>query len=302
MQKKNLRFNYEIIYEDNQMSPKLTASSTQKLISMDNVHALLSFWGIMGNVVASIADQKGVISMTCTFGENSTKGKYNFNFNPTYKSQAEVLVSELKKRKIKTLAAFIDNSDMLHQYETIADEINKNSDIKIVFFEKFNFGEKDYKMAIAKANAKKPDMYLISGYNPSVYLFLKQLKEITGRNDNVTSVDVFMEISPENIHIVDGLWYVDSMGNKAYQKMLKDKTGLASEGCTGATVSNFEILVDAFENADIDAGDKIPNNDNISKYIWSAVQDKDTIPGKATIINDGQITVEPRIKVMNSKD
>jgi ABC-type branched-subunit amino acid transport system substrate-binding protein len=191
---------------------------------------------------------------------------------------------------------------MLHQYEAIEKEIKDNSDINIVFFEKFNIGEKDYKMAISKANARKPDMYLISGYNPSVYLFLKQLKEITGRNDNVTSVDVFTEISPENMYMADGLWYVDSqlMGSKEFQKRLKEEAVLTSQSCTGNTVSNLEILVDAFENAKVDEGDVLPSKDNVREYIFANTHNKNTASGEANIINDGLIVVEPRIEVIDA--
>ncbi|MDR1025897.1 MAG: ABC transporter substrate-binding protein, partial [Lactobacillus sp.] len=90
LEQRGLKYDYQLIFEDNQMNPKMTATTTNKLIGSDKVKAVLSFWGVMSNVVSAIADKNQVISMSCAFGENATNGKYNFNFMPTYESQAEV--------------------------------------------------------------------------------------------------------------------------------------------------------------------------------------------------------------------
>ncbi|MBP5399783.1 MAG: ABC transporter substrate-binding protein [Alphaproteobacteria bacterium] len=300
LQKGNLKYDYKIIYEDNQMNPQKVATSINKLINIDHAKAILSFWNLMGNVSSALADQNGVFSLTCSIGEDSTRGKYNFNNYASNFRQAKVLVEKLKRENTKTVALFTDNSGMRQQYEVVKDYIRENSDIEIVFEEFFNPGEKDYKASIIKASSKTPDMYLFSGYNPSTYIFMKQLKEITGRNDNVTTIDMFFDMALEHRDIIEGLWYVDSNlnGTEEFENRLLKEKGLVSQSCTGNTAANLEIIVKAYENAKVEEGETIPNNDNVREWIFSNVKDFDTVGGKVTVVRDGLFDKEPSIKKM----
>ena len=300
LQRKNLRYNYRVIFEDNQMNPQKVATSINKLINVDRAKAILSFWNLMGNVSAALADQNGIFSLTCSIGEDSTKGKYNFNNYASNFRQAEVLVEKLKKEDVKTVALFTDNSGMRQQYEVVKDYMHQNSDIEIVFEEFFNPGEKDYKASIIKAADKKPDMYLFSGYNPSTYIFMKQLKEITGRNDNVTTIDMFFDMALEHRDIIEGLWYVDSNlnGTEEFEDRLLKEKGIVSQSCTGNTAANLEIIVAAYENAQVDEGEIIPSNDAVRSWIFNNVKNFVTVGGKVTVVREGLFDKKPSIKKM----
>ncbi len=301
LQKQGLKYDYHLIFEDNQMSPQKVALTTNKLIHVDKVSAVFSFWGLMSNVAAAIANANDVLNFSCTFGENSTKGKYNFNFAPLYTQQAKIMVDELKRREIKSVALFIDASDIREQYEAVEAEIKENSNIKIVFSEHIQNGERNYRFTIAKAHSRRPDMYLISGYPPSPIIFLRQLKQITGRNDNVTSIDTFIEIPREHRSVVNGLWYVDSnwVGNDLFQEQLIARY-VTPTTCTGTVASNLEIFITAFENADIKAGEVIPDNNSIVAWIFDNIKDFKTVNGITTVINEGLFVVEPTIKTIQN--
>ena len=304
LKQKNLKYDYKLVFEDSQMSPQKVATTINKLINVDKAKAILTFWNLMGNTAAALANQNGVFSLTCSIGEDSTKGKYNFNNYASNYEQAKAMVETLKKNKVKTVALFTDNSGMRQQYEEVKNYMNKNADIKIVFEEFFNPGEKDYKAAIIKANSKNPDMYLYSGYNPSTYIFMKQLKEITGKNDNVTTIDMFFDMAVKDRDIIEGLWYVDSNlnGTKEFQdKLLKEK-GLVSQSCTGNTASNLQILVAAYENAPVQEGETIPNNDAVRQWIFDNVKNFDTYGGKVTVVREGLFNKAPSIKKMINRE
>ena len=155
LKQKNLKYDYKLVFEDNQMSPKKVATTINKLINVDEAKAILTFWNLMGNTAAALANQNEVFSLTCSIGEDSTKGSYNFNNYASNYEQSKAMVETLKKNRVKTVALFTDNSGMRQQYEEVKDYIAKNSDIQIVFEEFFNPGEKDYKAAIIKANDKQ---------------------------------------------------------------------------------------------------------------------------------------------------
>jgi branched-chain amino acid transport system substrate-binding protein len=304
LQQKGLKYNYQLVFEDNQMNPQKVATTINKMVNIDNVKAVLSFWNLMGNVSSALAEQNNVFSFTCSIGEDSTKGKYNFNNYASNYQQAEVLVETLKKHNVKTVALFTDNSGMRHQFEFVKDYMKNHSDIEIVFEEFFNPGEKDYKAAIIKASAKNTDMYLYSGYNPSTYIFMKQLKEITGKNNNVTTIDMFFDMAVKDRDIIEGLWYVDSNlnGTKEFQDRLLKEKGLVSQSCTGNTAANLEIIVNAYENALVSEGETIPSNDAVRDWIFANVKDFDTVGGRVSVVREGLLDKKPSIKKMINRE
>ena len=304
LNQKDLKYNYKLVFEDSQMSPQKVATTLNKLINVDKAKAVLTFWNLMGNTAAALANQNGIFSLTCSIGEDSTKGDYNFNNYASNYNQSKILVETLKKKGVKTVALFTDNSGMRQQFEEVKNYMAKNSDIQIVFEEFFNPGEKDYKAAIIKASVKKPDMYLYSGYNPSTYIFMKQLKEITGKNDNVTTIDMFFDMAVKDRDIIEGLWYIDSNlnGTKEFQdKLLKEK-GLVAQSCTGNTVANLQIIVDAYENAPLKEGETIPSNEAARKWIFDNVKNYDTYGGKVTVVREGLFDKQPSVKKMVNRE
>lgn len=300
MSEKGLKYDYQLIFEDNQMNAMKTANNINKLIFVDKVDAVFSMWNLMSNVAASMSAEHEVFSFACSYGRTANTGKYGFNMQNTFEDEAELLVNELKKRNIKSVAMFVDNGTIMEQYKVIEDYIKSHSDIDIVFKEYFNPGEKDYKAAIIKAADKKPDLYLISGYPPSPFIFMKQLKEITGRNDNVSSVDSMAEMDDEQRSIANGLWYIDSNQNglDAFQQNLLKRKNMQSQSCVGNVASDLEIFINAVENAKVSDGTEKPSKENIRQWIFDNIKNYDTASGKATVLEDGFIVVKPSVRMI----
>ena len=302
LSQKGLKYDYRLVFEDNQMNAMKTATNINKFIFSDKVDAIFSMWNMMSNVAASMSAEHDVFSFACSYGRTANTGKYGFNMQNTYEDEAELLVNELKKRNIKTVAMFVDNGSIAEQYKIVEDYIKNMSDIEIVFKEYFNPAEKDYKAAIIKASANNPDLYMISGYPPSPYLFLKQLKEITGRNDNVTAIDAIAEIDEAHRDIANNLWYIDSNQNglDAFQKRLMERKNIQSQSCVGNVASNLEIFISAVENATITEGYDKPTKESIRQWIFDNIKDYETASGKANVLEDGFIAVKPSVRIIKN--
>ena len=300
LSQKGLKYDYQLIFEDNQMNAMKTATNINKFIFLDNVDAIFSMWNMMSNVAASMSAEHDVFSFACSYGRTANTGKYGFNMQNTYEDEAELLLKELKNRNIKSVAMFVDNGTIMEQYKVIEDYIKNQSDIEIVFKEYFNPGEKDYKASIIKAHDRNPDLYMISGYPPSPYLFIKQLKEITGRSDNVTAIDAIAEIDEEHRSIANNLWYIDSNQNglDEFQWHLMKRKNMQSQSCVGNVASDLEIFINAVENAPVAEGQDKPTKESIRKWIFDNIRNYKTASGMATVLDDGFIVVKPSVRMI----
>lgn len=293
---KDLKFNYELVFENNEDSTRKTASTTHKLVGIDKVDAVFSLWNYMGSVVASIANTQKVINMTCSWEDPSLVGPYTFNAISTNDQIASLLVDTLKEKGVKSVAMLVDNSG-----ETIIKLVAQKlqeAQIEIVFNEISNMGNNNYKMEIIKASQKNPDMYVIIGAPPMPYLFVKQLSELTGKK-NVTGVDGFMEMNDKQRHIANGLWYIDSNvnGTKEFAERMLKKTGIETQSCAGNLAANLQILVHAYENIEAEKG-VVPNSDDVVKYIQNNTKNFMTVSGSADLIKDNIINIKPLVRAI----
>lgn len=293
LKENNLKYDYQLVFENNEDSTKKTALTTNKLINIDKVNAVFSLWNYMGSVVASISNPKKIINMTCSWEEPSLIGPYTFNTISTNEQIASLLVDTLKTKGIKSVAILIDNSGEII-IKTVIEKL-KQAQIEIVFNEVSNMGHTDYKMEIMKAAAKTPDIYVIIGAPPMPFLFTKQLGEITGKR-NVTGIDGFMEMTEEQRSIVNNLWYVDNNvnGTKEFATKLLQRTGVETQSCAGNLAASLQVLINAYENTN--AADSIPTSDELVRYIQNNTKNVDTASGKASLIRDNIINIKPLLR------
>ncbi|MDP3042952.1 MAG: ABC transporter substrate-binding protein [bacterium] len=206
---KDTQYNYEVIFEDDQSSDlKEVASAANKLINIDKVNILISVNSGPGNVVAPIAEQNKIIHFAIGSDKNMAKGDYNFIHWTQPSEEIQVFIAELQKRGIKKLGIFELNQQGATAMIDELQERLKETDIKIVSHQNFNFGEKDFRTIIAKAKQANAEIYLLGLiFPPELEILAKQIKE-AGINIPITSIESF-ELT-DQLSLFEGEWYVNA--------------------------------------------------------------------------------------------
>lgn len=250
----NTKHTYEVVFEDDQLDPKKTATAANKLISIDHVDALISLSSGTGNVAAPIAEQNKVVHFGIASDLNVAKGDYNFIHWTPPSEEIKVFVPELVKRKIKKLAVFTVNQ----QGEiAIRDELKQKLEgtgVSIVSDEVIAPGDKDFRSAINKAKITKPDIYLFLAFSPELEILAKQVRD-AGVTTPFTGIE-----SPElteQTKLFEGDWYVNAAsGSDHFNTAYQAKYGKAPVLGSGNGYDIFKLIVAAAEKT----SDPTPTN------------------------------------------
>lgn len=207
LQKKNTKYNYEIVFEDDAFSPAKTASAANKLISIDGVDAIATVASAAGSAANPIAESNRVVHIGIASDPNIAKGTYNFiDWTPPAK-EVKLFIQEAQKKGIKKIAIF---GQKISGITAVFDELKKQipgTGIEIVAEDISNFGDKDFRTAIQKAQAANPDYFLFCMFSPELEIITKQIRDAR-INIPMTAIESF-ELS-DNPGLFEGLWYVNA--------------------------------------------------------------------------------------------
>lgn len=202
----NLKYNYKIVFEDDQFDPAKGVSAFSKLISVDKVDALASFGSPVGSAVSPIAEQNKVVHVNGIASDPAVAiGDYNFvHWTPPYE-EVGLLLSEFKKRGIKKVVLFEQNQPGVLAVTNVLREKIKDTDVQIIATEKFNGDVRDFRTSVEKVKKLEADIYLIEVTSPQLEILAKQIKE-AGIKTPLTSVEAFM--FTDNTDLFKGYWYI----------------------------------------------------------------------------------------------
>ena len=265
-QKKDTKYRYELIFEDDMMKTQQAAVNTQKLINIDGVRAVLSLFGIVDRVIDDIANQNKVISVSCSYGKSEVP-EYGVNTGAQNEEIYGAVVRQLKKENVKTVV--LEGSQSAVSFAILdyfAAHLPQDG-IKVLANEKHNLDVRDFRTSIQKTEVLKPDYYLIFGVEPMNSIFTKQYREITGKN-NLASLGNFPEIADSLWPNLEGLWSASLIGgtsefSQQYETRFHDRV----HGCSANLYDALNMLMMAFENAPVKEGKDIPENIDVVQYM-----------------------------------
>jgi branched-chain amino acid transport system substrate-binding protein len=169
----------ELIYEDNGGEVKNTVTAAQKLISVDNVVAIITGVSQHSLAVASIVEQNKIVlyTMASHASKLNTAGDYVFknddDFAKAGETQAEFIFN-LGHRKVGIIYATYNDATIdakeafQRKFESMKGE---------VISEGFGKDETDFKVYLTKLNSKNPSVIYVNGLAKDNALILKQIGE-----------------------------------------------------------------------------------------------------------------------------
>lgn len=166
-------------FQDNAGSPATAVTVFQKqLISGENPALYISGTSAMSDAIIPQLNTRHVPHALVAFDAFMTgKNPNTFRVLPNFKLEAPLFIKFIKGNNAKkvffftpNLKAYLEQSDELILPEIKAGKIDYQREL-------FEFGQKDYRSLVAKAEQYKPDVIVISGYSFHVYPIIKHLKE-----------------------------------------------------------------------------------------------------------------------------
>jgi len=261
------KYKYEIVYENDMLKPQQAAINTHKFIDVDKSKIVVSVFGVVDRPVDDIANQKKVISLSCSHGKD-TFPEYGLNVGSQNEEVYNAALKELKKRNAKTVALLGSNGAVCDALLGYAAEQFPKEGIEVVFDERYNIGLTDYRLSIQKMEQKSPDYYVIFGVEPMNSVFTKQYYEITGKN-NLLSLGSFANISLKVFPPIEGVLSVYMLRSPEFEKEYFEKYHERVETCSSHLYDGLDMIIKAYENTAPKAGEKVPSNADVLQKVKS---------------------------------
>lgn len=259
--KQNLKYNYQLIFEDDQYDVKKALSNWNLFKSVKNIDAIFTLWGTMGRIASDFAEKNKVIHMSCGLSSYVANGFYNFNNATKPVTHAEKIASFYQNKGVKNLALFYYNCAEFDDFLPLFREKLKEKGINIISETAVNSTDMDLTIPMLKVKELNPDMLHVQLIPPQAGIFAKTLKklnwdiEIGNLNDLLLSADYF-----------DGAYiFQDDAGTSQFGEHFAKTTGQRIIGCTANFYDNVRMIIDAYEH--IGDGKTLPTKENVVSYM-----------------------------------
>lgn len=294
----------KIVLLDNKGDKVETANATTRLISSDNVVAILGALTSTNTAqTIAIADKKQipVIASVATNDKLTEKREFANRVCFTDSFQGEVVANFAKDQGYKTAVVIVDQSQVYSLGLSKAFEMAfKKNGGKIVKTIKITSGDKDFKAVVSQIKETNPDFMFLPLYHPEASMIARQSKQL-GLDKPMFSGDgvanqTFIDLGGDSVNgymFTDFFDYTNPPSQKsadfvAYHE--KETGNKEMNSFTALGADTYNVLIDAMNRCE-DPTNSICINEQIKKTTAF-----DGVSGKITINNEGNATRSAVIK------
>lgn len=163
------------VFEDDQLQPKNTVVSVEKLIAQDRVNGLIVFGSPTSLAVSSIAEKNKVPMVALSIVDKVVAGKsYVFKHWVASRAENELVVAEVQRRGYTRVAVVASTNDAML---ALREHFIASKIADIVYSEDFSRDETDFRTAVAKIRIANPDAVYNLLWSPQASLFARALRD-----------------------------------------------------------------------------------------------------------------------------
>lgn len=299
--KPNNKYHYEILFEDDMLEAKKTALASQKLININKVTSLITYFSGAGLVTNPIATQNKVIHFGDTWHPDVAKGHYNFIHFTQIKAQVEEYIKLIKYLKVKKLAIITESrAGSIKNAKMVEDKVSKIDSMDIASFNVFHKGEKQFTTLIEKVKDSGADYYYIQALSPELEILVKQMHNLGIPNEKISTIAYFGTSAYKELFNGSLSASIADYAGGFYNRYIKLYNIEPSYGAAFA-YDIVNLIHYGFENAELKDGKLIPDNYDVVNTIHS-VKVFDSAVGEISIDKEGIVHSQATFrKVENGK-
>ena len=286
--KADLNSKIELIFEDDQFTPKESVTIFNKLASMDEVVAVIG--PLNGSSIESVRTLaiQNKLPLFTPYGAGNDMGDYVYKNSVEGASEVMVMAKKASELGYKKLAIIYLQNDFGMKYlNSFRVEVPANGGV-VVAEEPAPFGTSDFRTALTKIKAAKPDALYIVNTNTSLAEIAKQANELG------LKVPLLSQYSTESSSIVqiagssvEGMIYTFPIDDRSLTRKQENfiaefekRTGKRPEITAYNTYDIYTVLARAVDKCGT-------NRECVNDYL-SDIKDFEGVGGKFSI-QDGKL-------------
>jgi branched-chain amino acid transport system substrate-binding protein len=296
--------NIELVTEDSAGKQEQALTAAQKLMSSDDMVALLGpTLSTEMNVVGPEADLNGIPIMgTSTTAEGIPQiGNYVFrNSLPEALAIPASIKKAVKKFNVKKVAILYGNDDVFTKsgFDTMK-KVAEKMGLKVLTIETFQKGQSDYNAQLTKIKGLKPDLILCSALYNEGAVIMDQARKIGidvpfvgGNGFNSPQVIEIAGKASEGL-IVATPWFGEKDDPKVKEFVQKYETeyGKKPDQFAAQAYDALYIMAEALKNAGEADRDKL-------RDALAEIKDLDGVLGKFSFDKDGDVVMDPTVLII----
>lgn len=289
LNQRQTKFNYQIVFENNQNKLSVQAVLAKKLIKADKVDVLITVMTNFGAVVSPLAERSKTLHFSTAIDPNVAKGKFNLIASSSPKGETDLLYNMLIKnnaKKIDIVLAQVTGTETWLNYLKQKIESGKKMTVGKIYY--VNPDEMDFRMILYKINDDKPDYIVAFLAMPPIDAFMRQYHE-NQINIPVTGIESFSYLQDKSL--AEGMWYIDAAtATDNFVTRYQAKTG--SFATNYAEYMDFILQMITFGYEGAGTTDK----EKVIDYIQNNSNGLMTAVGKITTEPDGILNGQPTVK------
>ena len=279
------KFDYQVVFEDNQNVLSKQAVLAQKIINIDKADVLITVLSNFGAVVSPLAQQSKTLHISTATDPNVAKGKYNIIASSNPQGEIDLLYTTLLKNKVQKVDVVIAQAT---GPEVMLDELKQKEGLNIDQVYSVNINEKDFRLMLHKIKENKPDYIIALLAMPTIDVFMRQYHE-NEINIPVTGIETFSYL--QNKELAEGMWYVDAApATDEYVKKYQEKTGSNTTNYAEYMDFMLQMVTFGYEKSGS------TNAEDVANYLENNASGQKTAVGVVSVEPDGVLIAQPVVK------